>query len=243
MNSLISRYKTLALALGVAALAAFTSCSNDDFTYQDVPTARLVADENWTLGTDSATVSFVTITDNEQKIKVDAYVTGSVSNTDRTVNLSVVAEKTTAAAALYDVPASVVIPAGQNKGTFEVCLRKDASLSTKAVRLTIRQVASADFEVGVADQNSVTFIWSDMISKPLYWDDIKEHFGEYSDAKYRFMLLTLVEKGYSSNLDPATGLNWSDYHNYNIIFGNSLAEYNATHATPLTDENGSVVTF
>lgn len=232
------------ILMAVVALAGLSSCENDGFYYQDEPRVRLIGDENWTLGTDSLELSFTTYAGNEAPISVEAYVMGNVADRDRTVNIEVDAAKTTASADLYSVPQTVIVPAGQNKGTFDVILRNADMLQTKGVQLYIKIVASDDFAVGVNEENHLLLKWNNIITKPLYWADIEEHFGAYSEVKYRFMLDCLMEKGYSTNLDPTTGLNWSDMHNYNIMFANMLREYNETHpGAPLTDENGALVTF
>ncbi|MBR6285487.1 MAG: DUF4843 domain-containing protein [Bacteroidaceae bacterium] len=248
MNNIVALYnnggKAVLALLALALLPLFTSCENDAFLFSDKASVRLVGDENWTLGTDSLNVSFQTLPGDEVLIGVDACVIGDVANVDRTVNLRVVDSKTNAPSALYDVPSSVVIPAGKNKGTFYVTLHNSEVLQNSEVRLFIELVKSADFEVGVVEQNHLLLTWNDKVSKPLYWDDIKEFFGEYSETKYRFMLKTLIEHGFSAELNPESGLNWSDLHNYNIIFTNALADYNAAHpGAPLTDENGALVTF
>lgn len=224
-------------------MLGMTACENDGFYFQDTASVRLVGDENWTLGTDSIELSFLTIAGNETQIAVDACVIGNVTNTDRKANIIVVADKTTAVDSLYEVPATVTIPAGMNKGTFYVTLKNEASLQNKDVQLYIQLTPSADLAVGAAEQDHLLIRWNDKIVKPLYWDNISEFFGEYSEVKYRFMIDVLVNKGLPTELNPANGLNWSDLHNYQIVFANALAEYNASHPTPLTDENGNIVSF
>lgn len=232
------------ILMAAVAVAALSSCENDGFYYQDEPRVRLVGDENWTLGTDSLELSFTTYAGDEAAIKVDACIMGNVADHDRTVNIEVDGTKTTASGDLYSVPQTVVVPAGQNKGTFNVVLRNAAKLQSSGVQLYIKVATSEDFAVGVNEENHLLLKWSDIIVRPLYWADIEEHFGAYSEVKYRFMLDCLMEKGYSTDLDPANGLNWADLHNYSIVFTNMLKAYNEAHpGAPLTDENGALVTF
>lgn len=232
------------LLLAAVSLFGLTACENDGFYYQDDARVRLVGDENWTLGTDSLELSFLTVTGDEAKIDVDACIMGEVSDKDRVANITVDNALTTADTSLYAVPTSVTIPAGSNKATFQVTLRNAKVLKSKTVRLYIKVAESADFKVGVNEENHLILKWSNILTKPLYWDELKEFFGEYSEEKYRFILKTLADKGYDTNLDPSTsGLNWSDLHNYNIVLANALAEYNATHSSSLVDENGALITF
>lgn len=227
-----------------AFLFLTVSCDDDDFLYRDTARVRLIGDENWTLGTDSLELSFLTITGDEAAIDVDAQIMGNVADHDRTASIVVDDALTTAPASLYSVPSSVTIPAGASKATFQVTLRKSDALQSQTVRLYIKVAASQDFQPGVNEDNHLLLKWNDILSKPLYWDDISQYFGDYSEVKYRFILQTLTEQGYdTSMLDPSSGTNWSDYHNLGIILANAVDNYNATHATPLTDENGALVTF
>lgn len=242
-------WKDMAVA-GFLPLCLFTflllpaSCSDDDFLYQDTPRVRLVGDSNWTLGTDSLTVSFLTISGDETAIDVDARIMGNVADHDRTAAITVDQSLTTAPASLYSVPTTVTIPAGQSKATFQVTLRKSELLQSQTVRLYIKVTATDDFQPGVNEDNHLLLKWNDILSKPLFWDDISQYFGDYSNTKYRFMLQTLAAQGYDTGaLDPNSGTNWSDYHNFSIVLANALDDYNASHATPLTDENGALVTF
>lgn len=227
-----------------AAMVLLSACENDGFYYQDEPRVRLVGDELFTLGTDSLELSFTTYPSDEVQIKVDACIMGNAVSYDRMVKIEVDADRTTAPSTLYSVPQTVVVPAGENKGTFNVTLRNAVELQKSTVALYIKIVGSDDFAVGVNEENHLLMRWSDIVVRPLYWADIEEHFGAYSNVKYRFMLDCLMAKGFETTLDPATGLNWADLHNYSIVFANMLKDYNAAHpGAPLTDENGTLVTF
>lgn len=242
-NNTIRAWGLLPLCL-FATLLLSVSCSDEDFLYRDTPRVRLIGDSNWTLGTDSLELSFLTISGDEASINVEARIMGNASDHERTVNIAVIDSLTTASPTLYSVPATVAIPAGQNKATFQITLRKSDLLKSKTVRLYVKAMPSADFQPGVNEDNHLLLKWNDILSKPLFWNEITEYFGNYSETKYRFMLQTLSAQGYdTAMLNPDSGTNWSDYHNLSIILANAVDEYNASHATPLTDENGSLVTF
>mgnify|MGYP003296814722 CR=1 FL=1 len=66
---------------------------------------------------------------------------------------------------------------------------------------------------------------------------MKEFFGEYSLAKYRFIIDTI---GFG---EFGNGMTWSELKNYQIMMKTALDEYNATHTSPLKDENGQLVEF
>lgn len=222
---------------------ALTSCSSDeDFYYSDEARVRLEGDYLWAVGSDSVTFSFVAYSDDvqEQTIDVDAKIMGLPENRDRTVNITVDASKTTAPASLYTIPEQVVIPSGKTKGTFSVVLKRAAELQQKTVRLYLKVSSSADFKPGVSEQDHITFIWNDILSKPTNWPDLETFFGTYSDTKYRFMLANSNGVGEFS----ADTMSWAMLNNLRIRFQNALNDYNATHpGQPLTDENGQLVSF
>ena len=233
----------IACSLCCGTAAVLTACSTDeDFFYQDQPRVRLVGEKTWAAGTDSVTFSFVAYTSDvtEQEIKVDAQIMGDVAQRDRTVNLTVVADKTTAAAAQYALPTQVIIPSGASKTTFSVILKRDASLQSKTVRLYVKVDDSADFLTGVNEENHIVFIWNDVLSKPKNWADLEPFFGTYSDTKYRFMLTNSGGLGEFST-DTMT---WAQLTSLRIRFQNALNAYNDAHpGNPLTDENGQLVSF
>lgn len=235
--------------VGVCALlfplsSLLFSCSSDeDFYYQDEPRVRLVGEKTWAAGTDSVTFSFVAYpaTFVEMVINVDAQIMGKVDSRDRTVNIVVDNALTTAASSQYVVPQTVTIPAGQAKGTFPVVLKRDASLETKSVRLCLKVAESGDFKPGVNEENHITFIWNDILSRPNNWDTLEPFFGTYSNVKYRFMLLNLRPDDGELSADTMT---WAKLNSLKIRFQNALDDYNAAHpGNPLTDEYGNLVTF
>lgn len=233
-------FKTI--IFGALAFAGLASCENDGFYYQDEARVRLEGPKVWALGTDSLVFSFVTTPaeTKEYVMDVDVCVMGPVADYDRTANIVVNANATTAAASQYSFPATVVIPAGKNKGTLPVTMKRDNSLEQKSVRLQIAVAQSSDFAVGVNEQNHFTLIWSDKISRPKNWDTLTEFFGTYSDVKYRFMLAN-SPAGTEFSTETMT---WSLLNSYRIKFAKALEEYNAAHpGAPLTDENNQLVSF
>lgn len=227
----------------LTTLLALASCSSDeDFFYRDEARIRLVGPEIWTAGSDSLTFSFVTTAagTTEMAMDVEAQVMGPTTDRDRTTNITVVSDKTTASADLYQLPTTVTIPAGQAKATFQVVLKRASVLETKSVRLRIAVEPSADFQKGVNEQDHLTFIWNDKISKPKNWAELEEFFGAYSDTKYRFML---ENAGGISEFSTDT-MTWAELQSLKITFQNALNDYNAAHpGNPLTDENGNLVSF
>ena len=237
------KYMICAGLVACAAGTAFTACSTDeDFYYQDEARIRLVGPSMWTAGSDSLTYSFVAYSAETTQVQldVDAYIMGPVSTADRTASLSVDGTQTTASADSYTVPQSVTIPAGQDHGTFTVTLRRSDALKNQSARLRVVVAESADFKPGVNEENHLTFIWTDKLSRPSNWAELEEFFGQYSDTKYRFML---------ENTEPGTtfsaeSMTWALLQSYKMKFQNALNDYNSAHpGSPLTDETGVLVSF
>ena len=225
-----------------ACFLASCGSSDEDFFYQDEPRVRLVGEDTWAAGTDSVTFSFVAYGSDvtEQEILVDAQIMGEVQSRDRVVNIAVDASRTTADASMYTVPSTVTVPAGEAKGTFSVILKRAAALQSKTVRLYLTVAESADFKAGVNEENHITMIWNDILSRPNNWPSLEPYFGAYSDAKYRFML---ANSGGAGEFSTDT-MSWAQLMSFKIRFQNALNEYNAAHpGNPLTDENGNLVTF
>ena len=202
--------------LGAVLAMTMVACSNDqDFYYRDTPRVRLVGPEVWTVGSDSLTFSFVTYpADTTEKVMmVNAVIMGTPQDHDRTANIVVDNDLTTASPQQYSLPATVTIPAGKTSAAFPVTLRRDASLQQQPVRLYIKVAPS---------------------------DELKEFFGEYSNTKYRFMIANAgginefdtdkLSWGELMNLRIKFQNALQDYNN-------------AHPGNPLKDENGVLVEF
>lgn len=227
---------------GVGCGLLFTSCENDGFYYQDEARVRLEGPAVWALGTDSLVYSFSAepVDTKEYVMDIDVCVMGPVADHDRTANIVVNAAKTTATTDMYSVPATAVIPAGKNKGTLSVTLKRDPSLTDMTVRMQIAVAQSSDFNIGVNEQNHFTLIWSDQTAKPKNWNTLEEFFGTYSIAKYRFMLQNSPE----GTVFSTETMSWSLLNSYRIKFAAALEEYNAKNPDkPLTDEFNQLVKF
>lgn len=235
----MKKYIQILIYFGMIVLFG-TSCKNDGFYYQDQARVRLVGPSIWTLDTDSLEFSFVTSPSSvtEKQMDVTLWIMGNVANYNRTANIKVVANETTASSELFTVPTAVTVPADSNKVTFPVILKRAASLQETTARLYIAVVESADFGVGVNEENHLLLKWNDILTKPSNWDDLKEFFGTFSLAKYRFMLQNAGVTEFSSSMS------WAELQNYKIVLTNALNDYNAAHPNqPLTDENGNLVSF
>ena len=224
------------------AMLGIASCSDDDFLYQDQARVRLVGPKNYTAGTDSLNFSFATYSESttEMTMDIDVCVMGPASDHDRTATVGVIDSLSTASADLYTLPTSVVVKAGESKGVLPITMKRSALLQEKSVKLYIKVHPSADFGVGVNEENHLLVIWNDMITRPTNWDQLQEFFGEYSTTKYRFMI---AHAGGITEFD-ADKMSWAELQSYKIKLVNALNQYNEEHPdAPLRDENGVLVTF
>lgn len=233
--------KKFQLYLAISALAALLACENDPFYFNSEARLRLEGPEVWTLGTDSLEFSFAnyssTITDTTFDVTV--YVMGEASDEARTAEFEINSSLTTAAAAMYSFPESVTIPAGAYSAVLPITVNRVEALQLAQVRLYVQVKESADFKIGVNEQNHLLLKWSDILSKPNNWDDLEEFFGEYSLTKYRFIIDVLNMGTFDTDV-----LTWAQMKNYQIELAEALRLYNLAHpGEPLADEDGNLITF
>ena len=104
------------------------------------------------------------------------------------------------------------------------------------------------FQTGAGELSALTIVLKNYLAKPAEWDAAVYPrmayagiFGVYSRVKYQFMIQIL---GMTVPYDEAAN---TVSYNYALFLADkmrqALDDYNATHATPLTDETGTVVTF
>lgn len=155
-----------------------------------------------------------------------------------------------------------VMPAGAVSGEYKVYfnsqkLPSGSLFAENDGEVSFRVVASDAFGPGAEDMQSFTVVLRNRIAKPDNWDSanypqvaLSKYFGTYSRVKYQFMIEHLglidfiISYNASTAIDEATNTVSPAYAVYlQQLMQERLAEYNATHDTPLTDENGDVVIF
>ena len=155
-----------------------------------------------------------------------------------------------------------VMPAGAISGTYQVHFNArqlpDPSLFTETDGLIhFRMVPNDDFRIGAEDHQQFTVVLKNYLAKPDNWDavnfprmPISRYFGTYSRVKYQFMIEHLGLIDFDINYNAQTSYNEetnvisTSYAIYLLqVMQQALNEYNATHDTPLTDEQGNPVTF
>jgi hypothetical protein len=232
--------------LGIVFLQlAFFACKkNETHTWIGEDYGRIEGPKEWTLSTDSIRFSFAqyqsTVENYEFLAKV--YITGKVADVDRKVGISVDGKTTTAATNQYDIPAVVVIPKNEHFAILPIKIKRTADLIQKAVRLKIVLNDQEEIKPGTTDWNNLNIIWSDILMKPINWENLTEFFKDYSDTKYRFIIDVLKIGDFTYG--KSNGMTWGEMNNYRLQVIQALQEYNAAHpGNPLTDENNQLVTF
>ncbi len=155
-----------------------------------------------------------------------------------------------------------VMPAGAVFGEYKVYfntqkLPSSDLFSESDGSVSFRMVPNDVFELGSENMQSFTVVLRNRIAKPDNWDSanypqvaLSKYFGSYSKVKYQFMIEHLglidfiISYSASTAIDEATNTVSPAYAVYlQQLMQEKLAEYNAQHETPLTDENGDVVIF
>ena len=155
-----------------------------------------------------------------------------------------------------------VLPARAIGGTYKVYFNSqhlaDSALFTQTDgTIHFRMVPNDLFAPGTENHQQFTVVLKNYLAKPSNWDTvnfprmpISRYFGTYSRVKYQFMIEHLGLIDFDINYNAQTSYNEetnvisTSYAVYLLqVMQRALDEYNATHDTPLTDEQGNPVTF
>ncbi len=190
----------------------------------------------------------------EDTVRFEVRLMGDPVDYDRIVMLEqVMTGKNDAVAGKHFVPfddatyqSKCVLPKNATSAKIPVVLKRDPSLKTEDYNLKFTFKLNEVFSYTAKESRFMKVLIADQLIKPTEWDDkVKHFFGEYGKKKHQLMI-------------DATGKRWdNDYitneityyltYDQNMIFGlnkvvkAALEEYNATHETPLTEEDGTPV--
>ena len=155
-----------------------------------------------------------------------------------------------------------VMPAGAVSGEYKVYfdshkLASESMFSESDGKVSFRMVPNDNFGQGAEDMQSFTVVLRNRIAKPDNWDNanyprvpLSKYFGNYSRVKYQFMIEVLglidfeINYNTQTSYDPDTNIVSAVYAVYlQQVMQKALADYNASHDEPLTDEFGNPVIF
>lgn len=146
-----------------------------------------------------------------------------------------------------DLVSAYVLPANATKVTVPVVLKRDPSLKEDnyTLRLTIGE--TGEFACGSKERAYRTIVIADELIRPNNWNGhIDYFFGTWGKAKHQFMIDVSGNKWDEEYVQGLLDIMFTDqgYVFYWLdFFKQALAEYNATHDTPLCEEGGEPVTF
>lgn len=184
----------------VAVVVFMIACKKEGLQPFELPPAVTFYKAGIDQGRDSLTVSFAVAKEEVilDTVELPIRIVGLAANHDRSVNVKVDSEKTTAIEDSYELLPGI-ISAGKNQGILRVILKRIPSLKEKEARLWIALDHSSDFQVGPKELSDYLIKFNDFLTKPASWDQIR--FGEFSQTKYS---LIIRETGYTdfSGLRP-----------------------------------------
>lgn len=231
----------------------FIGCDNKEFLYRDV-SARIWLGKLDTLGnltyiSDSSVISFLLLPADKETdtLYVTANVTGTTAPIDRRFKLEIVANETNVSASDYTI-GEAVIPANSFTGLVPVIVKKHVQgldLNKERALLTVRFIPNEHFLYATPDTDIFKIIWSNFLSRPASWDVVQSLLGNFSQAKYKFIIDfygdTEFEK-YRGNTNMLLGLQ--------SVLKKALQDYNADPANidraegwPYKDDDGTPLVF
>ena len=158
-------------------------------------------------------------------------IIGKAENRDRKVNYEVMSTSTAIPESYTLLPAT--IKANSFEGRLAILVKKVPALKTKEEKLWLKVTASADFDLGVADQLSYLVKINDFLSKPPTWPD--NFFGAYSNIKYDLIIKTTGYVAFNTQINEMRFVAQA--------CKNALQIYEAQNGSPLLDELGNRVVF
>ena len=254
--------RTIQYSLCMLCLMTATACQKEEIMKFDPTMAGL----NIWVGTEQGAVYEETTYNysyaiEEGSVSFYARVYGMPADHDRTFTLEPFGEDINAIIPTIRTE-EYVIPAGAISGEYKVYFNSKGlpseDLFTESDGKVSFRIANNDtFETGAENMQSFTVVLRNRIAKPNNWDSanypqvaLSKHFGTYSRVKYQFMIEHLglidfkISYSAATSIDEASNTVSPAYAVYlQQMMQEKLAEYNATHDTPLTDENGDIIIF
>ncbi|MDR0765435.1 MAG: DUF4843 domain-containing protein [Odoribacteraceae bacterium] len=136
------------------------------------------------------------------------------------------------------VAGSMVIPAGSTRADLPVIVSRDPSLRSQEVRLEVELRENAHFKVVIPELSRFVIKIVDMIAKPANWDFLwQSYLGNWGPEKMRFLADYVGIADFEGTHEATEML----FYRSKAI--EKLNEYNSTREEPLTEADGTLVTF
>lgn len=224
-----------------ALLLLMGSCKENSYDgYTGTPSVYFQLDaNNWSNTKDSLVYSFATAESKLYTVNVMIDLQGMPVDHDRAIDVAVDTKNTTAQEGLHyeAVPTTVTLAAGEMQATLPVTiLGSDPALENKRVELDLELKANDDFQLGLTGRTHVRIIFSNMLTKPPYWDEnyMDYTFGTYSRVKHECIIKVLGRDF------PATKEEYASEYEYWTQAGYYMRNW-FTDNYPVYDENGYAI--
>lgn len=153
-------------------------------------------------------------------------VIGTVSEKDRTVNVQVVAEGTTAPQDAYEI-VDAVIPAGEREGFIRINIANTAELLETSYLLKLTLQESADFKLGPKEYLNAILMWNNILPAPTN-NNLKRSYNMLIAGEANFISTSLNSYSTSAHLAIVDALGWDDWGD---------ATVHGSQANPVTMDN------
>ncbi|OQP52966.1 hypothetical protein A4D02_21415 [Niastella koreensis] len=229
------------------------ACKKSELTSYTQPDMIYFYKDYYNTDRDSIVYSFAIKPDalTVDTVKIPLRIMGVAVSRDRSVNIQIVADSSTALAEQYTV-LPVIVKAGAYTANVPLLVKRAPALKTSDVRVLLEIGNSDDFLPGVYNSTasasrgggSVRFPVriNDFLTKPSNWDSfIAAYFGTYSQVKYKLVIDVLGRTQFLISGDDAVTTSQMTY--FKIKCRNYLADLNTASGTKLKDETGTEITF
>ena len=153
-------------------------------------------------------------------------VIGTVSEKDRTVNVQVVAEGTTAPQDAYEI-VDAVIPAGEREGFIRINIANTAELLETSYQLKLTLQESPDFKLGPKEYLNAILMWNNILPAPTN-NNLKRSYNMLIVGEANFISTSLNSYSTSAHLAIVDALGWDDWGD---------ATVHGSQANPVTMDN------
>ncbi len=193
---------------------------------------------------DSLTFSFAVLDDKttSSTVEIPVIVTGNTCDHDRTVDITIVSEGTTAVEGTDYTLSPTVIPAGSYGTNLQVTVYRTPELTEQEKYILFQIIPNDELSTDVNPAwTDYKLIINDKLTEPARWIyDCYPYFGIYSEVKYRFIIDTLGMWDFPSSGENAIPKAQMLY--YQDKMKTALAKYEQENG-PLYDEDGNRISF
>ncbi len=234
------KYSKFKIAMMMFFLASLTSCKKEEIQFFK----RGDSVSFWIHQMNHSLFGATTVELPQDTVVLDIALSGRMSDKDRFITAKAVVDAagtpedkrlTTATPEQYTILGGV-IPANQLYGKFKIILKNPQSLANRDLKLRVKMIENADFELGLTENNFINIVWSRAILQPVTWRAMRFFFcATYSAQVYKiFMEVTGLKQFwyYEGQISQEEGFVMG------TNFGNRVRELSAQQGSPLLHDDG-----